>query len=91
VTSGEVLITNYAVRGTGAQRTIVADLGMDLSAGLRGSRVGRWREDRRQIISTTEMAPFGSHHFEIPFNATARSGCALPHGIRPVTARLCNR
>jgi hypothetical protein len=26
VTSGEVLITNYAVRGTGAQRTIVADL-----------------------------------------------------------------
>lgn len=72
VTSGEVLITNYAVRGTGAARTIVADLEWTFPLDFVEVVWGDGVKTGRQIISTTKMPPFGTHHFEIPFNATGK-------------------
>ena len=37
----------------------------------------------RRIAAETELAPFGSHRFTIPFDPRAKSGFALPSGIRP--------
>jgi hypothetical protein len=47
-----------------------------------------WGDEKttgRQIISTTDLPPFGSHHFEIPLDATGKSGSALQLGTRRAT------
>ena len=72
VTSGEMLITNYAVRGTGAARTISADLEWTFPPDFVEVVWGDGVKTGRQIISTTDMPALGSHHFEIPFNATGK-------------------
>jgi hypothetical protein len=72
VTSGEVLIRSYELRGTGKQRTIAADLEwtfpLDFVEVVWGDGV---RTDRR-IVSATDLPPNGSHHFEIPFDASGK-------------------
>lgn len=72
VTSGEVLISNYAVRGAGASRSIVADVQWTFPLDFVEVVWGDGVTTGRQIISTTGMAPFGTHHFEIPFDATGK-------------------
>jgi len=72
VSSGEVLIPNYVVRGTGSQRTIVADVEYTFPLDFVEVIWGDGVKSDRQVISTTELAPMGSHHFEIPFDATGK-------------------
>ena len=53
-TSGEVLITNFAVRGTGNQRTIVADVEWTYPLDFVEVVWGDGTKTDRQVISTTD-------------------------------------
>ena len=72
VTSGEVLIPSYAVRGTGNQRTIVADVEWTFPLNFVEVIWGDGRTTDRQVISATDLAATGTHHFEIPFDAAGK-------------------
>jgi hypothetical protein len=72
VTSGEVLIPSYAVQGTGEQRTISADLEWTFPLEFIEVVWGDGQHTDRQIISATDLPPFGRRHFDIPFNATGK-------------------
>ena len=72
VTSGEVLIPSYSVQGTGNQRKIVADVEWTFPLDFVEVIWGDGQRTDRTIISTTDMAGFGQHHFEIPFDATGK-------------------
>ena len=72
VTTGEILIRNYAVEGTGNQRTIVADV--DYTFPLEFVEVvwGDGKKTDRQIIRATDLGALGTKHFAIPFDATGK-------------------
>jgi hypothetical protein len=73
VTTGEILIRNYTVAGTGNQRTIAADV--DWTFPLNFVEVV-WSDGKkvdRQVISATDTGPFGTKHFAIPFNAAGKA------------------
>jgi hypothetical protein len=69
VTSGEVLIPTYSVLGTGAQRTISADVEWTFPLEFVEVVWGDGEHTDRQIISATDLPPFGKRHFQIPFHA----------------------
>ena len=72
VTTGEVFIRNYAVQGQGSRRTIVADV--DYTFPLEFVEVvwGDGKTIDRQVIRATDLAPMGTKHFAIPFDATGK-------------------
>ena len=72
VTSGEVLIRNYNVEGSGAQRAVTADLEWTFPMEFVEVVWGDGQTTGRQIIPATELAPFGQHHYRIPFEATGK-------------------
>jgi hypothetical protein len=72
VTSGEVLITNYALTGTGDQRTITADVEWTFPLEFVEVVWGDGAKTDRQIIPATDLPAFGKKHFEIPFNASGK-------------------
>jgi hypothetical protein len=71
-TSGEVLIPSYAVEGTGNQRTITAEVEWTFPLDFVEVVWGDGHKTDRQIISATDLPPFGRHRFEIPFNAAGK-------------------
>ena len=71
-TSGEVLIPSYTVQGTGAQRTIVADVEWTFPLEFVEVVWGDGHKTDRQIISATDLPALGRHHFQIPFDATGK-------------------
>jgi hypothetical protein len=71
-TSGEVLITNYAVQGTGAKRTIAADVEWTFPLEFVEVVWGDGTRTDRQIISATDLGAHGRKRFEIPFDATGK-------------------
>jgi hypothetical protein len=72
VTSGEVIIPNFSVKGTGAQRTIVADVEWTFPLNFVEVVWGDGTKSDRQVISATDLPPMGTRHFEIPFNAAGK-------------------
>jgi hypothetical protein len=72
VTSGEVLMPAFTVRGSGAERTIVADLEWTFPLNFVEVVSGDGKTSNRQVISTTDLMPMGSKHFEIPFDARGK-------------------
>ena len=72
VSTGEVLIPSYSVRGAGGQRKIVADVEWTFPLDFVEVVWGDGQRTDRQIISTTEATGFGTRHFEIPFDATGK-------------------
>jgi hypothetical protein len=72
VTSGEVLIPSWSVQGTGNQRTIVADVEWTFPLEFAEVVWGDGERTDRQIVSATNLPPFGKHHFQIPFNAEGK-------------------
>jgi hypothetical protein len=72
VTSGEVLISSYSVEGSGARRTITADVEWTFPLDFVEVVWGDGRTTDRQIISTTDLPPFGRKRFQIPFDATGK-------------------
>ena len=90
VTTGEILITN-AVTGSGKQRTVGADMGWTFPLDFVEVAWGDGQKVDRQIIRATDLAPFGSKRFSIPFDGAARSGYALRCGIGRAMAPSSSR
>jgi hypothetical protein len=72
VTTGEIFIRNYAVQGSGSQRTIVADVDWTFPLEFVEVVWGDGKTVDRQIIRATNLAPMGTKHFAIPFDATGK-------------------
>jgi hypothetical protein len=72
VSSGEVLFRNWSIEGSGAKRTYTAEAEWTFPPEFAelvwsdGDRVDR------QIIDMKAMAPFSSHRFSVPFDATGK-------------------
>lgn len=71
-TSGEVLIPSYGVTGSGAKRTITADVEWTFPLEFVEVVWGDGRKTDRQIIPATDLPAFGKHKFTIPFDATGK-------------------
>ena len=72
VTSGEVLISSYVMEGTGAERTITADVEWTFPLDFVEVVWGDGRTTERQVIQTTDLPAFGKKRFQIPFNTAGR-------------------
>jgi hypothetical protein len=72
VTSGEVLISNYAVEGTGDKRTISAEVEWTFPLNFVEVVWGDGQKTDRQIIPATDLPAFGKKRFQIPFNAAGK-------------------
>ena len=72
VTSGEVLITNYSVAGTGKARTITADVEWTFPLDFAEVVWGDGQKVDRQIIKLTDTGAFGTRHFAVPFDPTGK-------------------
>jgi hypothetical protein len=72
VTSGEVLIPSWSVQGTGSQRTIAAEVEWTFPLEFAEIVWGDGQHTGRQIVSATDLPPFGKHKFQIPFNADGK-------------------
>ncbi len=72
VTTGEIYIRNYTVKGSGSQRTVEADV--DYTFPLEFVEVvwGDGKTTGRKIVRATELDPFGTKHFSIPFEAAGQ-------------------
>jgi hypothetical protein len=73
VTTGEILVTNFAVTGTGSKRTVSADVNWTFPLEFVEVVWGDGKKIDRQIISATDLPAFGSKHFAVPFDATGKS------------------
>jgi hypothetical protein len=72
LTSGEVLIPSWSVQGTGAQRSVVADVEWTFPLEFVEVVWGDGKKTDRQIIPATDLPAFGRHHFQIPFDPTGK-------------------
>ena len=77
VTTGQVFIRNYAVQGTGNKRTITADVDWTFPLEFVEVVWGDGQKIDRHIIRATDLAPFGSKRFSIPFDATGKKWVRL--------------
>ena len=68
VTSGEVLISDYAVEGSGDDRTISAQVEWTFPLDFVEVVWGDGKSVNRQIILTNDLAPHSSKHFRIPYS-----------------------
>jgi hypothetical protein len=73
VTTGEILIKNFAVEGSGNKRTVTADVDWTFPLEFVEVVWGDGKKIDRQIISATDLPAFGSKHFSIPFDATGKA------------------
>ena len=73
VTTGEILVTNFAVTGAGSKRTVSADVNWTFPLEFVEVVWGDGKKIDRQIISATDLPAFGSKHFSVPFDATGKS------------------
>jgi hypothetical protein len=71
-TSGEVLIPTYIVLGSGARRTITAEVEWTFPLEFVEVVWGDGVKTERHIIKTPEAGAFGTRRFEIPFDATGK-------------------
>lgn len=72
VTSGEVLIRNVALQGTGDSRTVVAELEWTYPLEFVEVVWGDGQKVDRQIVSATDKPPFGTHTFRIPLDTRGK-------------------
>jgi len=67
-----VLFHNYGVSGSGARRVYTANIEWTFPLEFAELVWSDGKKVDRQIIPATEMPPFGSHEFKIPFDATGK-------------------
>ena len=72
VTTGEILIKNYAVTGSGGQRTITADVEWTFPMAFMEIVTGDGKTVSKQVISATDMQAFGTRKLSLPFNAAGK-------------------
>jgi hypothetical protein len=73
VSTGEILIKGYAVEGTGARRTITADLEFTYPLEFVEVVWGDGKKVDRQMIRATDVTAHGTKQFSIPFDATGKA------------------
>ncbi len=73
VSSGEVLLRNYAIEGTGAKRTYSAEVEWTWPLEFVEVVWGDGHTTGRQVIPATDLPPFSNHRFRIPFDATGKT------------------
>ncbi len=73
VTTGEILIPAYSVEGSGDRRTMTADVEWTFPLSFVEVVWGDGQKIDRQVIPATELPPFGSKHFSIPFDARGKA------------------
>jgi len=73
VSTGEILIKDYTVAGTGDRRTITANIEWTYPLAFMEVVWGDGKTIDRQIISATDLGPFGTKHVDIPFNASGKA------------------
>ena len=72
VTTGEILIKNHAVTGTGSQRTFTADVEWTFPMAFMEIVTGDGKTVSKKVISATDMQAFGTKKLSIPFDATGK-------------------
>jgi hypothetical protein len=72
-TTEEIPITNYSLAGSGARRTIGADVEWTFPLSFVEVVWGDGKKVDRQIVSATHLGAFGTKRFAIPFDATGKS------------------
>jgi hypothetical protein len=72
VTTGEIFIRNYSVGGSGNRRTVEADVDWTFPLEFVEVVWGDGKRVGREIIRATDLAPLGTKHFSIPFDATGK-------------------
>ncbi|MBI4622731.1 MAG: hypothetical protein HY736_05840 [Verrucomicrobia bacterium] len=72
VTTGEVFIRHYAVTGTGARRTVEAEVDWTFPLEFVEVVWGDGQQVGREIVRATDLPPFGTKRFAIPFDATGK-------------------
>jgi hypothetical protein len=77
VSTGEILIKNYSVGGTGEKRTINADLEWTYPLNFVEVVWGDGKKIDRQIINAKDLGAFGTKHYAIPFDAKGKSWVRL--------------
>ena len=73
VSSGEVLLRNWAIEGSGPQRAYNAEVEWTFPLEFAEVVWGDGKTTGRQIVPATDLAPFGTHRFRIPFDATGKT------------------
>ena len=73
VSTGEVLIKNYAVEGTGAKRTVSADLEFTYPLDFVEVVWGDGKKVDQQVIRATDTTAHGTKKISIPFDATGKA------------------
>jgi len=77
VTSGEILIPKFTIEGTGAKRTLVADVEWTFPLEFVEVVWGDGNTTGRNIVSQTDKPPFGKQQFRIPFDAAGKKWVRL--------------
>jgi hypothetical protein len=72
VTTGEILIKNYLVGGSGNKRTITADAEWTYPMAFMEIVTGDGKTVNKQRIPATDMQAFGTRKLSIPFDATGK-------------------
>ncbi len=72
VSTGEILIKNYAVEGTGAKRTVAADLELTYPLDFVEVVWGDGKKVDKQVIRATDTTAHGTKKISIPFDATGK-------------------
>ena len=72
VTTGEVLFRKWGVEGSASHRVYTADAEWTFPLEFVELVWGDGKTIHRQTISATEMAPFGNHQFQIPFDGAGK-------------------
>jgi hypothetical protein len=72
VSTGEILIKNYAVEGTGAKRTITADLEWTYPLEMIEVVWGDGKKVDSQVVKATDTTAHGTRKISIPFDATGK-------------------
>ncbi|HWB82848.1 MAG TPA: hypothetical protein VG675_01825 [Bryobacteraceae bacterium] len=72
VTSGEVLLRDSAIEGTGTHRTFTADVEWTFPLEFVELVWGDGKTTGSQILSGTDLPPMSNHRFRIPFDAAGK-------------------
>ena len=73
VSSGEVLIPQHEWLGSGADAVLQADVEWTFPLDFVEVVYGDGETTGSVTVKTTDLPPFGEHHFTIPFNATGQA------------------
>ena len=73
VTSGEVLVHDFAVEGAGRARTVVADVEWTFPLEFVEVVWGDGERTGREVVSATDLAPFGRGRFRVPLDTTGKA------------------